>query len=477
MVDVAVPPRPALVVVPGIPILEVGDDWPMMTGPATLTPEDLAAAVDAMGDPALRSPIIKLGHGGLAAGMPAFGRFQNLRLANNGMTVVADLVGAPAWLADVLPYAWPSRSFEGRVNVTTETGRTHALVVDAVALLGVELPAISTLDDVAAIYSASSMEEAHVTLASRPPQRRASAVLSSRPVPPSTLAAGVTTEDVRREYYETLPQGSWWWIREIQLDPLTLIVDDDSGSLWSVAVTITDADTMTFGEPIEVRVEYVPVPPDEPSDVAAQRVVFASRSASRGAPRMDPAEIRRQLGLSEDASDEDVAAAFVEARTARQSQPPAPPAPTGEPAPAVPAPTSGTPTPALAAPAPPPAPVATLPDGLIAIDRGQWEQVQQELAAGREDRQQRAREAEDAFVGRQRRAGRLGPATNPNSQRLEATLRREWQRSQGEAEAFAASLAEVVPVEERGHAGGAETTGGTDAALLAMFPELATKEA
>lgn len=474
MTAVAVPPRPALVVIPNVPILEVGDDWPMMTGPATLTPEDLQAAIDAQGDPSLRSPILKLGHGGDMAGMPAFGRLQNLRLAANGMSLVADIVGAPAWLADVLPYAWPSRSFEGRVNVTTETGRTHALVVDALALLGVELPAISTLDDVRAIYTAETMEAANVTLAaSRPPRPVVAASIPFPPMPRQTsLVAGVTTEDVRREYYETLPQGSWWWIREIQLDPLTLIVDDDNGSLWSVAVTITDPDTMTFADPVEVRVEYVPVPPDTPADVAASRVVFASRAASRGA-RMDPIALRQSLGMADDATDEAVTARIAElvagASASGGATPPAgagaePATPTGT-APTPPAPTN---TPAAPAPSAPPA-SAAVPDGTVLVDAGQWATVQSELAAGRADREQRAREAENAFIARQRAAGRLGPATNPNSQRLEAGLRREWQRNQGEAEAFAASLAEVVPVAERGHSTGADSDGGMDAAIAAMF--------
>lgn len=185
-------------------------------------------------------------------------------------------------------------------------------------------------------------------------------------------------------------------------------------------------------------------------------IVFASREQSRatGEP-MDLTALRQALDLGDDVSDEDVLAAAATAATENatltgrvaelETSPPPPPAP------------EGTPT---ASPG--------VPDGAVVVDGGQWEEIQQEIAASRADREARARSSEEEFVVRARRQGRLGPATNPNSARLEAALRREYQRNPGEAEAFMASLAQVVPTTEVGHAEGADMTT-DDAVYAALF--------
>jgi hypothetical protein len=135
----------------GVPIVETGIEYPTSTGAITLTTEDLASIVEAQDDPAIVTPRLKLGHTDVRFndmdGEPAFGVAKNLRLENNGNTVVCDYVGVPDWLAAILPTAYPNRSIEGNWNVETVTGHKWQFVVTDVALLGVVWPGISTLDD------------------------------------------------------------------------------------------------------------------------------------------------------------------------------------------------------------------------------------------------------------------------------------------------------------------------------------------
>ena len=59
--------------------------WSASTGVSTITRDDLTAAVAAMGCPAVREPVIKLGHTDPRFdGQPAIGRVTNLAVVNAG---------------------------------------------------------------------------------------------------------------------------------------------------------------------------------------------------------------------------------------------------------------------------------------------------------------------------------------------------------------------------------------------------------
>ena len=267
---IEVPRSRALVSIPGVELAQAGT-WRLSSGEATITREDLAAAVAALDCPAVRNPVLKLGHvDSRFDGEPAVGWVSNLRLADDGNTVVGDYRGMPAWLGDILPSAYPDRSIEATRQFRCQIGHTHQMVITAVALLGVTAPGIGTLEslqDVAALYASNGAAEGEgepVTIT----------IEGGGFMPPPTpeLAAGVTSEDVRRRYYEHA--GYQRWICEIQLDPLQLIVMDDSnGSYYRVPVTL-DADGPVFGEPVAVSVEYV----DKPAKLSA--AVYASREES-----------------------------------------------------------------------------------------------------------------------------------------------------------------------------------------------------
>lgn len=171
----------------GVELVRVGS-WALSTGHWNASPADLAAAVAASQCPAVRRPVLWIGHtdnrftprGG--DGEPTIGWVENLRLADGGHTLLGDYVGVPAWLDQVMASAYPDRSVEGAYNRKCQLGHTHPFILDGVALLGVTRPGVGTLkslqslDDVRALYglAASGNEDpqdgevrisAHVTAA------------------------------------------------------------------------------------------------------------------------------------------------------------------------------------------------------------------------------------------------------------------------------------------------------------------------
>lgn len=140
----------------GVPICRAGE-WNGLTGKAVVTPEDLAAVVDAYQDVEVDKARVKLGHvselNALGDGAPAFGWVQNPRLDADGRTLLGDLVDVPRRLGEVVGKAYRNVSVELRKNVTTPSGRTHPTVLSGLALLGAAAPAVKGLDDLAALYA------------------------------------------------------------------------------------------------------------------------------------------------------------------------------------------------------------------------------------------------------------------------------------------------------------------------------------
>lgn len=197
---------------------------------------------------------------------------------------------------------------------------------------------------------------------------------------PTKVAATVTSEDVRRAYYD---DADWeYWITELQIDPnLQLIVTSDRTGEYSRIPVVIDGDTVTFGDAVPVSIVYVDKAPAANAAQAAamtvmasaalsgQRLVYATRAESRpgdkpaaadtapeGAPAAEPdavddtpeelpaaepepetdtteddmsdlSEIRSRLGLPDDADE----AAILAALDAQLPQPTTDPDPTPEP--------------------------------------------------------------------------------------------------------------------------------------------------
>lgn len=145
----------------GVELIRTGS-WPAMTGSWQPKREDLAAAIEALKCPAVRRPVLKVGHldsrftaAKAGDGEPAIGWVDNLRLGDGGHTLVGDYVGMPAWIGQIMASAWPDRSIEGDYNYRCTLSHTHPFALKAVALLGVVPPAVGTLrslQDVATLY-------------------------------------------------------------------------------------------------------------------------------------------------------------------------------------------------------------------------------------------------------------------------------------------------------------------------------------
>ncbi|MGY4098052.1 phage protease [Nocardia sp. R16R-3T] len=295
-----VPAAPPLSHLPQVELMHVGT-WDASTGTHTFTPDDLAFAVAAMDCPAVHRPRIKLGHTDPRFdGEPAVGWVDHLTVVD-GRALIGDLVGMPGWLATpdesghtVIASAYPQRSIEGEFDYRCALGHTHPFVLTGLALLGVTEPAIGTLtslQDVGALYGiAASTPHTSGT--------RITVHMKGQLMPnPKALkvAAGVTTEDVRRKFYDSAPWSQW--IEEFHLEPLQLIVlDDDTGTRQRVPVSVDAAgdgtEGVTFGTAVPVVVRYddaapatdpaAPDPTTEEAPVAASKVLrYASRAESR----------------------------------------------------------------------------------------------------------------------------------------------------------------------------------------------------
>lgn len=437
---------PVLKTVPNVPLVSTGTyalgGNPYPGGETTFTSDDLADAVAAVEDAAVNLPRLKLGHtSDWGDAEPAFGKVDNLRIGDNGQTIYGDYVGVPGWLAEVLPAVYPSRSIEAMFNVETATGKEWRMVITAVSLLGVTLPGVATLDDLAGLYSEVMPEGVEVEASKTVTAKMEGDEMGLRR---RKAKASLALEDVRRLYYEGLAgDQSWWWIRAVYLDPNELIVDDDEGGLYRVPFTINGED-VEFGEATEVKIQYVNAGADEDDTAGreAAEVVFASRAESRPESNeqeddMDLKEIRERLGLPEDASDEDILAALPERSEESESEE-APSEESGE--------ESGDEQPSAEEEAA--EPVAASAPGTVTMDAAEVAQLKAQAAAGASAAERQAREDRDRLIEAAVSDGKFPPARKEHWQKLYD------KDPEGTKAAIASLESGLVPVAEAGGAPG-----------------------
>lgn len=144
-----------MTVIPRVPIAQVGT-WAASTGEWEATRKQFEDAVLASQDPTCPRPRIWIEHDDerIETGnspKPASGWLSGLDITEDfGGTLVADF-NVPKKLADELPFAFPGRSIEGKTNITATSGRRYGLVLDGVALLGKDIPAVTPLPDMAEV--------------------------------------------------------------------------------------------------------------------------------------------------------------------------------------------------------------------------------------------------------------------------------------------------------------------------------------
>jgi hypothetical protein len=453
--------------------LAAAGTWTGLTGTFTITPDDLAAAVSSLDCPAVRRPVIKLGHtDDRFDGEPAVGYIDNLRTGKDNSLLIGDYVGIPAWLDEIMASAYPDRSIEAYPNFMCSLGHTHELVLDAVSLLGVKSPAIgvlTSLQDVATLYGIA----ASATPAQTSPLIRQT-IKGGRPMPEPILASA-SAEDIRRAYYDGPGAESYnRWVQQVYVDPAQLIVCDDStGDLYRVPYTLAD-NSVTFGDAVEVQIEYVDAPAD--ADDAGQAValsrragpvaVYASRGDSRpsatvaastipltraaddgGAHMPDLAQIRETFGLSADATRTEIEAAVAAAFATETT-------------------TTDTPTTATTEPAT--APVVA--DGTVAVDAETFRELQVAASRGATAADELAAQRRDRTIGEAIKAGKFAPARRPHYEKLYES------DPEGTTQLLASLEPGAVPVDLAGYAGDPESAGeGAD--YVRLFGDSSSKGA
>lgn len=469
---------PALATWPNVEIAQTGQ-WDISTGRVTLTETDFSNAVAALDCPAINKPVLKLGHDEPMPsatkkrwdGEPAIGWIDNMEVAESGGTVVGDFVGMPGWLGTVLPSAYPNRSMEAAFDFQCQLGHIHPFVITAVALLGVTPPGIGTLEslqDVAALYGVMASESENGKGFQVRIQATAKGVTAMPNPNPVEIKAGITTEDVRRAFYDGA--GYTVWIKEFQLDPPELITIDDATNEYArIPVSIENGE-VTFGDAISVEVQYVDKPQQTANASAESRFVYASKNESRpaqspqrkvadvpakdaihkvhqasvksdgkeGSPEMDIAKVRNALGLPESATEDDVMAALAASR---------------QPAPA---------------PAADPAPVPTVPPvaagaGVRVVDQSVLDELNARAARGEQAYKMMQNTRRDSAIDAAIKAGKFAPGRADHFKSL-------WDADPEGTEKLITDMSPgLVPLNASGYRG--QETDEQNTLYGALFPE------
>jgi hypothetical protein len=460
---------------PGVPIAALGT-WMTATGEWQVTHDQLRDAVVAQHDPAFRRPVLKLGHLDsrftdgqmLGDGQPAVGRLENLRLSADGSQLLADLVGIPAWLDDVLDSAYPSRSIEALTGVETAAGAHYAMVVTGLALLGETTPAIETLGDLADLFGVPRSVEAYTAAAtvaaSALPPTPVEAAMPARAL--GQVVASASIDELIRaaeDWAETQDSLGDCWVRDVGTDWVVFTVWLPGGDTRLYQCSWSESDGgFTFGAPVRVRPTYEPVPEASPAAVAASALPGVAHDVSMSRLRRESPEALRsargrdvtasehpsgvhvpispalaaELGVPEDADDATVLEAIATIRATA----------TTEPAATLQNQEGGTTDTS-------PAPTADV-EALVAAATARIEQKYGSVIASQSAelatiKAEKAKETKDGIIGAAIAAGKIKPAD-----------RAAWEKDYDDAPGVVASLlgriepGTAIPLTAAGHNGG-----------------------
>lgn len=462
-----------LVTITGVPILRTGH-YDLQSGPVDFSTEHLHAAVAAFeNDPAVLAPRIRVeledqGHlddGGIAveaaggSGGPALGWADGLRV--DGNTLYADL-HVPGELADVIEWAYPSRSIEGLFGFTTATGQTHDFVATGLLLLGTSWPGVSTLPDLRELESdfAAEVATANVATYATAAAPDDAHVVAARPAPridaqarAQLVQAGLNVADLRMRWYGAESDGEltdlpesydyWsWYVTEIRADDdgtlYAVVVDEATGEQWRFDVGAISGSDVQWSPPRAGALDWI----DAPSSAAARSGrpslalgSWTSRGASRttatatgqegDSPMTD--EQRRALaasyGLAEDATEEQIMAAAQAQSEARAA------AGDGEPGSGEGEPGSGDEGDGGSGePAPEPEAAVAADGRTVNISREVWEQTQRDARDGAAARAAQVASERDELVRAAMRDGRITPAEAGLQRNPDGSLPDGWRR-------------------------------------------------
>jgi hypothetical protein len=306
------------------------------------------------------------------------------------------------------------------------------------------------------------------------------------------------------------PEGMyWWWPRAAWVDPNQLIVDAGD-SLRRVEFTTNDRQEITFKTPVEVLEQFIDLAPSAKAHVlvaAAQDTrprsamrVFESRDEVPGLPQkdpeagvqdpgnnvgMDPELIRAALGLSADATDEQVQAA-AEARKAELDAAEddgtgnggnegeggeGSGSGEGEGAPAEEGAGSE------GGEATPPAAAASGPrPGMVEVPEDTWAEVQEGAAAGTKVAAAAETKRRDDTIAQACADGKIKPSATESMENLHERDPKSFYNLLTASVDKGGLAKNLVPVHQQGGAGpeaAASTTAPSPAKMKAMFPEVA----
>lgn len=283
-----------------------------MTGETEFTQSMMDAAILASQDPGIGLPRLKRGHFTKDA-EPLLGLASNLRWNENGL-VDADLLGLDpdefGENGEILPFRYPDRSIEGNYNVTSPiTGKTYEFAISALAMLPID-GAVDILPDLPLPDAFANAGEA---------------VAASKRL---DVAAAWSPEDVRSAWRALHPEspGTWSYIREIEVDPNSVIVETEvSGAkLTFTRIPFTVNADRSFAFDDENATQVVQTWTPVAATVAASRSVTVARydnprsvnrptdTPTEKETSMDISKLRALLDLPDDATEATVRKAAAE---------------------------------------------------------------------------------------------------------------------------------------------------------------------
>ncbi len=343
---------PELVTVPNYPLVKVGT-WSASTGKKSVTKEDLEAIVEAHDSKMLDKGVIKKGHldprhqNPAWDGEPVYGQVDNLRLSEDGLTLLGDYVNVPKELAESLPSAYPNRSVEIAWGVQLhdaagKVSKKFKAALAGVALLGRTPPAVKGLGGPQVSALSGSVECDSVGLYA---------------TTDFALPGGLTANALRTALDKAIGDayrkpstaagldGDYPWMTDY--DDTTAWFRLNAGT-FQVTFTADATGTITLGDDVVEVVErrtFVPVsdtptvPQTNLSETEANDVPGTPRAndtSNKEEPPMSEflKKLRDKLGLPETATEEEILTAAAEAVPAPKAEE----APAGKEAtPAVPA--------------------------------------------------------------------------------------------------------------------------------------------
>ncbi|QGZ17109.1 head maturation protease [Arthrobacter phage DrYang] len=325
--------------VEAVPLVKTGT-WNGSTGEKSITKEDLEAIVEAHQSNVLDKGVLKKGHldprheNPTWDGEPAYGQVDNLRLSEDGETLLGDYVNVPEDLAESLPSAYPNRSAEiaWGVKIKDAAGKVKKefkAALAGVALLGRTPPAVKGLGGPVSAFSAGAVEYESIGVFSMVSQFSLPGGLTANALR-EALSTAITdqfkgTKATDSEYAE------WPWM--VDYDD-TKAWFRSNGGVFQVGYTASEAGEITLNDDVTEVIEkrsFVPVPdtatvPQTQLSEKQATNVQGAESATDEATREEPSmseylkKLRDKLGLPDTATEEEILTAAAEAVPAPEAE-------------------------------------------------------------------------------------------------------------------------------------------------------------